>query len=88
MIHKQSYYTVKVHIFHTYCEKSVKTYLFSSLGAEILMLNTRLLKVLKKFNSVSLFFHDVYIIKSKIIPFLSANFFILVGGILSMLYTI
>lgn len=48
MIHKQFYYTVKVHIFHTYCEKSVKTCLFSSLGAEILMLNTRLLKVLKE----------------------------------------
>lgn len=48
MIHKQSYYTVKVYIFHTYCEKSVKTYLFSSLGAEILMLDTRLLKVLKE----------------------------------------
>lgn len=46
MIHKQSYYTVKVHIFHIYCEKSVKTYLFSSLGAEILMPNTQLLKVL------------------------------------------
>lgn len=46
MIHKQSHYTVKVHIFHIYCEKSVKSYLFSSLGAEILIPNTQLLKVL------------------------------------------